>query len=110
VNNAHGSFPVEVKSRSCGKSGPYDGEKAQLCAYCLLVEELTGTTVRFGVIQYVDRECRVPFGNRERSYIADLLARIRQAKSLVQIGRSHTHARRCQTCGFRSADVCGQAL
>jgi CRISPR/Cas system-associated exonuclease Cas4 (RecB family) len=110
VNNANGAFPVEVKSRSCGNRGPYDGEKAQLFAYCLLVEELTGAAVRFGVIQYANREYRVPFGNRERSYIADLLTRIRQAKSLAEIGRSHAHARRCLTCGFRSADVCGQAL
>jgi hypothetical protein len=42
TREAGGLVPVEVKSRSCGKSGPYRGERAQLLAYCLLAEQDLG--------------------------------------------------------------------
>jgi hypothetical protein len=48
-------LPVEVKSRACGSRGPYDSEKAQLFAYCLLVEDQWDTTARAGILQYRDR-------------------------------------------------------
>jgi CRISPR/Cas system-associated exonuclease Cas4 (RecB family) len=103
-------FPVEVKSRSCGPAGPYDSEKAQLSAYCLLVEEMTGRTVRFGVIEFCNRQVRIPFGDRERAEIQEVLDEIRRARGVAEVARSHNHAQRCKRCGFRAANICGQAL
>jgi CRISPR-associated exonuclease Cas4 len=45
-----GLVPVEVKSRACGDRGPYEGEVAQLVAYCLLVEDVLGEPVPYGVL------------------------------------------------------------
>jgi len=42
IQTAKDATPVEVKSRSCGRRGPYPGEKAQLFAYCLLIEDVMG--------------------------------------------------------------------
>jgi CRISPR/Cas system-associated exonuclease Cas4 (RecB family) len=102
-----GLVPIEVKSRSCSK-GPYDGEKAQLFAYCLLVEETMGAPVRSGILRYADRELTVSFGERERAWVLGLLEEMQQSRNSREVARSHSHVRRCQRCGVRAN--CGQAL
>jgi CRISPR-associated exonuclease Cas4 len=110
VRDATGTFPVEVKSRACASGSPYESEKAQLFAYCLLVEEVTGAIVTFGVLAYRDRQWRVPFGAIERDYVLGVLAGMRLAHAGGDVARNHTHAARCRRCGFRPQDICGQAL
>ncbi|MDO9712801.1 CRISPR-associated protein Cas4 [Paracraurococcus lichenis] len=105
VRGARGPVPVEVKSRGCGRHGPHAGERAQLLAYCLLVEAEFGEPVREGLLQYRDRAVQVPFGEAERRETAALLAAMvgRQERH-----RSHLQAARCRGCGTRAA--CGEAL
>jgi CRISPR-associated exonuclease Cas4 len=105
-----GLVPVEVKSRSSGGRGPYPGETAQLFAYCLLVEEVTGEPVRSGVIAFADRRWPVAFGKRERRDILSILADMRDMQGRAAVSRDHAQAGKCRGCGFRAADVCGQAL
>ena len=100
-----GLVPVEVKSRACGKWGPYEGERAQVLAYCLLVEEEFGGRVSHGVIEYRDRRVTVPFGERERREIVALLA---EMEAMREAHRSHSQAARCRSCGFRGR--CSEAL
>ena len=107
VQTKRGPVPVEVKSRPFGR-GPHDGEKAQLFAYCLLVEEWMGHPVREGILQYPDREVRTPFGGSERAWVLGLLAEMQRCEFAADVARSHSQARKCQRCGVR-AD-CGQAL
>jgi CRISPR/Cas system-associated exonuclease Cas4 (RecB family) len=98
--------PVEVKSRSFGR-GPHDGEKAQLFACCLLVEEW-GQPVRERILQYADREMRMPFGDNERAWLLGLIAEMQRYESAADVARSLSQARKCQRCGVRAN--CGQAL
>lgn len=100
-----GLVPVEVKSRACGKHGPYPGERAQLLAYCLLAEEEFGGTVARGELQYRDRKVAVPFGEPQRQEITALLGRMDATR---EAHRSHEQAARCRRCGFR--DQCSEAL
>jgi CRISPR-associated exonuclease Cas4 len=101
-----GLVPVELKSRSLGPRGrPYDGERAQLLAYCLLAEEKLGGPVAYGVLEYRDRRVTVPFGERERREVAALLS---EMEATHEAHRSHGQAGRCRRCGFR--DRCGEAL
>ncbi|MBX9875737.1 MAG: Dna2/Cas4 domain-containing protein [Beijerinckiaceae bacterium] len=100
-----GLVPVEVKSRASGRSGPRPGERAQLLAYCLLVEEALGEPVAHGVLRYADRAVTVPFGDRERREVAALLE---QMDAEGDPRRSHDQAARCRGCGFR--DRCAEAL
>jgi CRISPR-associated protein Cas4 len=102
-----GLVPIEVKSRLCGK-GPRDSERAQLFAYCLLVEETMGAPVRSGILRYADRELTVSFGERERAWVLELLGQMQQTRNSSEVARSHSHARKCQRCGVRAS--CGQAL
>ncbi len=110
VRTPDGLVPVEVKSRSSGVRGPYPGEKAQLFAYCLLIEEVTDERIRSGVIEFADRKWSVAFGRRERREILGILEDMRDLQGRAEVGRSHAQAGKCRECGFRAADVCGQAL
>jgi CRISPR/Cas system-associated exonuclease Cas4 (RecB family) len=100
-----GLVPVEVKSRNCGQRGPYDGERAQVLAYCLLVEEVLGGPVQHGLLQYRDQSVQVPFGAKERHEIIALLAEMEATR---EAHRSHRQVGRCKSCGFQSR--CGEAL
>jgi CRISPR-associated exonuclease Cas4 len=77
---------------------------------CLLVEETTGQPVDHGVLEYPNRRFDIPFGDRERRYILALLDEIWLARGEGDIPRNHHDAFRCRGCGYRSREVCGQAL
>lgn len=68
IRTKAGLVPIEVKSLSCGERGPYEGEVAQVAAYCLLVEDVMGEPVPYRILQFADRKVRVPFtaGRREK--------------------------------------------
>jgi CRISPR-associated exonuclease Cas4 len=110
IRTTDGAIPVEVKSRSCGPRGPYAGEKAQLYAYCLLIEDVMGAPVRAGVIQFADRKWPVIFGDEQRQDILGILAEMRQLQGAADVRRSHANAGKCRGCGYRPVDICGQAL
>ena len=110
VRTKDGLVPVEVKSRESGARGPYPSEKAQLFAYCLLVEEVMGEPVRSGVIAFANRRWPVAFGERERRDILGILADMRSMRGRAVVSRDHAQAGKCRGCGFRAPDVCGQAL
>jgi CRISPR-associated exonuclease Cas4 len=105
TRESRGLVPVEVKSRTCGEYGPYAGERAQLFAYCLIVEEEFSGTVARGELQYRDRKVTVPFGEPQRQEIINLLKRM---DAMQEAHRSHSQAGRCRRCGFR--DQCSEAL
>ena len=105
IRQSGGFVPVEVKSRQCGKFGPYAGERAQLFAYCLLTEEELGGRVARGELRYANRTIIVPFGEPERGEIIDLL---RDMRAAGHPHRSHDQAARCKRCGFRTR--CDEAL
>lgn len=110
IRTPEGAIPVEVKSRACGAQGPYPGERAQLFAYCLLVEEVIGEKVRSGEIQFADRKWSVTWGVEQRRTILGILDEMRAMQGAADVKRSHTQAGKCRGCGFRAPSVCGQAL
>lgn len=104
-----GVVPVEVKSASSPADGrPYDSHVAQLAAYCLLVEDLLGASVPYGVIRYRDREVRVEFTDGLRAQALALVEEMRAARDAEEVHRSHEDPRRCAGCSMR--DVCTEAL
>jgi CRISPR-associated exonuclease Cas4 len=108
-----GVVPVEVKSTSCPAGGrPYDSHLAQLAAYCLLVEEVLGATVPYGLVKYRDREVRIDYTPdlREQALalIEEMKAGIHASASGEEVHRSHDDPRRCAGCSLR--DVCTESL
>jgi CRISPR-associated exonuclease Cas4 len=104
-----GVIPVEIKSAASPAGGrPYDSHVAQLAAYCLLVEDVLGETVPFGVVRYRDREVRVEYTDELRGHALALVEEMRAARDAEEVHRSHEDPRRCAGCSMR--DVCTESL
>lgn len=102
------SIPVEVKP---GRRAPrpYASDLMQLAAYCLLVEETTGTAPPYGLLRYADATFRLPYTDAVRER---LLATLDEMRDLLdedeEAGRNHADPRRCAGCGFYA--ICEDAL
>lgn len=108
-----GVVPVEAKSSACPPGGrPYDSHVAQLAAYCLLVEEVLGATVPYGVVKYRDREVRVEYTDELRGHALALIEEMKRDMGASadgeEVHRSHDDPRRCSGCSLR--DVCTESL
>ena len=108
-----GVVPVEVKSTASPAGGrPYDSHLAQLAAYCLLVEDVLGARVPYGLVKYRDREVRVEYTPELRetalALMADMNEDMRASAEGREVHRSHDDRRRCAGCSLR--DVCTESL
>jgi CRISPR-associated exonuclease Cas4 len=96
-----GRVPVELKSRTTPRGGPPLSHRAQVAAYCLLIEESTGRAPPFGVIRYSDgRSFEVPWDARTREW----LWRLRAELDREYDGRANPSAARCGACRWR--EIC----
>jgi CRISPR-associated exonuclease Cas4 len=104
-----GVVPVEAKSAAVPPDGrPRDSHVAQLAAYCLLVEDVLGATVPYGLIKYRDREVRVKYTPELKEHALALIDEMNDAAFAEEVHRSHEDARRCAGCSLR--DVCTESL
>jgi CRISPR-associated exonuclease Cas4 len=108
VNTGHGVVPVELKSARSPRSGPRDGDIAQVLAYCVLVEDALAVRVPHGIIPYADTQRTVAYGQAERETLLALLTEIREFRRYPDLHRSHSYRARCGACGYKS--ICGEAL
>ena len=108
VNTSHGVVPIELKSAPYPRSGPRDGDIAQVLAYCVLVEDVLKVRVPYGIIQYADAQHTVPYARSERESLIALVAEIRRSHHHTTLHRSHSHSARCRSCGYNP--VCGEDL
>jgi CRISPR-associated exonuclease Cas4 len=101
--------PVEAKSAAVPPDGrPRDSHVAQLAAYCLLVEDVLGATVPYGLIKYRDREVRVEYTPELKEHALALIDEMNDAAFAEEVHRSHEDPRRCAGCSLR--DVCTESL
>jgi CRISPR-associated exonuclease Cas4 len=107
VQTGRGLIPVEVKS-SPSPEIPYLGHILQVAAYCLLVEDVTGTTPSHGLLKYADALYEVDFTRELRRELLDTMAEMRQGWLAESVARSHTQPNKCAACRFQP--VCDQAL
>jgi CRISPR-associated exonuclease Cas4 len=106
VETDEGIIPVEIKSTKCPVSGrPFDSHIMQLAAYCLLVEDVIGRSVPYGIIRYADREVVVHYASELRDELMMLLDEMNEAFEADDVHRSHRDARRCSGCSMREACV-----
>jgi CRISPR-associated exonuclease Cas4 len=109
VRNRDGIVPIEAKSRMCPASGrAYDSHVFQLAAYCLLVEDVIGAHVPYGIIRYADAEVFIDYTAELRDELIELLDEMREARNAEEVHRSHNEARRCSKCSMR--EICDEAL
>ena len=109
VRTDEGIIPVEAKSTRCPANGrPYDSHIMQLAAYCLLVEDVLGADVPYGVVRYADEEVAVDYTPELREELIALLEEMNDARLADDVHRSHDDARRCKGCSMRES--CDEAL
>ncbi len=100
-------IPVEVKPGRKA-SRPYDSDLMQLAAYCLLIEETSGSAPPYGLLRYAERSFRLDYTPAVRASLLDTLAEMRDLLDADDAERSHDDTRRCAGCGF--AETCEDSL
>jgi CRISPR-associated exonuclease Cas4 len=109
IETDEGVVPVEAKSAAVPPDGrPRDSHVAQLAAYCLLVEDVLGAAVPYGLIKYRDREVRVEYTPELKEHTLALIEEMNDAALADEVHRSHEDPRRCVGCSLR--DVCTESL
>ncbi|HKG11913.1 MAG TPA: CRISPR-associated protein Cas4 [Pyrinomonadaceae bacterium] len=104
-----GVVPVEAKSAAAPPGGrPRDSHVAQLAAYCLLVEDVLGLSVPYGLVKYRDGDVRVEYTPELRESALALIEEMNDAARADEVHRSHEDPRRCAGCSLR--DVCTESL
>lgn len=92
--------PVEIKSRPGYRHGPPASHRAQVAAYCLLLEESTGRPPPYGILRYGDgSEYRIPWGAPARS----ALHSVRREMARGYDGRASPSPGKCRGCTFRGS-------
>lgn len=107
VQMRRGLIPIEVKPTRTA-AAPYDGDVAQLLAYCLLIEDTTAHAPPYGLLCYRDHTFRVPYTPARRTEVIQLLAAMRANEHAADVARSHGQPARCRRCGFFT--VCDERL
>ena len=89
--------PVEIKSSPAPRGGPLPSHRAQLLAYCLLVEEHFGTPPPYGILCYGDgTEFRVAWDAHARVEVMTGLARL----GGLYMGEMAPRPWKCAPCRF----------
>jgi CRISPR-associated exonuclease Cas4 len=94
-------IPVEVKPGRMA-SRPYESDLMQLAAYCLLVEETSGTAPPYGLLRYAEHTFRLDYTEHVRDDLLLILDEMRAALDEDDCDRSHDEPQRCFNCGFYS--------
>ncbi|HEX8889249.1 MAG TPA: PD-(D/E)XK nuclease family protein [Pyrinomonadaceae bacterium] len=109
VRTGEGIIPIEAKSTILPANGkPYNSHVMQLAAYCLLVEDVLGENVPYGVVRYANGEVAVDYTPELREELIALLEEMSEARLADDVHRSHSDARRCKGCSMRES--CDEAL
>jgi CRISPR-associated exonuclease Cas4 len=99
--------PVEVKpGRRADR--PYESDLMQLAAYCVLVEETSGSAPPYGLLRYANRTFRLDYTEQTRDELLAILDEMREVMADADCDRSHDDERRCAHCGFY--EQCADAL
>ena len=89
--------PVEIKSGPAPRGGPHASHRAQLLAYCLLVEKAYGAPPPYGILCYGDgTEFRVMWDAHARVEVLEGLGRL----GSLYLGEADPAPSKCGACRF----------
>ncbi len=102
-------IPIEVKNRPAPRT-PFESHLLQLAAYCLLIEDATGSRPPFGRLKYRDKTIDVPFTDSLRQRLLDTMAAMQRDLATPDLDPlpQHHDPHRCAKCGYR--DICGKKV
>ncbi len=93
-------IPVELKTGIAGR--PHRGHVLQLAAYCLLIEEIYGKAVPYGIIVYGDgKQHLIKFDSNLKAELLSTAEDMRRCWNEGHPRRAHSSRRRCSSCLLR---------
>ena len=99
--------PVEVKTGRVPK-GPFFSHIIQIAAYCLLIEEETGSPPPYGIVRYGDTEFEVDYDEDLKELLISKLEDMREILKTKDVHRNHNRKGKCKNCSRR--DLCPESL
>ena len=99
--------PVEIKSSNKPKVRPFS-HVMQLTAYAVLVEEVYGRQVNYGILKYPQGDIQIEIDENIRLTLASMLERMQEVKTSRKAHRNHNNVGKCMGCYRR--DKCPEAL
>ena len=99
-------IPYEIKSGLVPKDGIWEGNKIQLCAYALILEEKFRKTVRSGFVYYAgsSEKREVVFNAFMKQEVMELINKVNGMLNSSEIPRFPENTNKCRNCGLK--DVC----
>ncbi|RLI92555.1 MAG: CRISPR-associated protein Cas4 [Candidatus Altiarchaeales archaeon] len=95
-------FPVEIKTGKCPETDVWNGNKLQLCAYAMLLEDRFNSKVNYGLIEYtrIQEERRVVMTSALRRNVLEV------RDMIIDIINGHIPERiknsnKCNSCVYR---------
>jgi CRISPR-associated exonuclease Cas4 len=99
--------PVEAK-KGRTPQGPLFSHIVQVAAYCLLLEDSTGTAPPYGLRRYPEHEFQIDYNEDMKKMILDKVREMRTALVSDDVHRNHNRPGKCRSCSRR--DVCPERL
>ena len=100
-------IPVEEKKGRTPR-GPLFSHILQIAAYCLLIEESTGTAPPYGLLKYPEHEHEIEYNDDMRRVLLEKLAEMREVARTGEAHRNHDRPGKCRSCSRR--DACPEKL
>lgn len=92
-------FVVEYKSGMLKRTHPYDGDRLQLAAYFLLVEETYQAKKIRGEIRYQNRVCKVEWTPQLKEQLLTVIQQMREVEQTNET-RVNIYLPKCRQCEF----------
>ncbi len=107
IKSAQGLIPVEEKKGRTPR-GPLFSHILQVAAYCLLLEETTGTPPHYGMLKYPEHEHEIEYDEGLKKMLMEKLAEMRKLIETEDVHRNHNRPGKCLNCSRRP--VCPERL
>jgi CRISPR-associated exonuclease Cas4 len=100
-------IPVEEK-KGRTPQGPLFSHILQVAAYCLLIEDETGTAPPYGLLKYPEHEHEIEYNEDLKKVLLQKMEEMREMRRTGNVHRTHKRPGKCANCSRR--DSCPERL
>jgi CRISPR-associated exonuclease Cas4 len=100
-------IPVEEKTGRTPR-GPLFSHILQIAAYCLLIEDSTGTLPPYGLVKYPEHEHEIEYNEDLKKVLLEKLDEMRTIMKTGDAHRNHERPGKCKNCSRR--EICPERL
>lgn len=100
-------IPVEAK-KGRTPQGPLFSHIIQVAAYCVLLEDSTGTPPPYGLIRYPGHEFQIDYSEDMKNMLLQKVQEVKKAIESHEVHRNHNRPGKCRSCSRRG--ICPERL